>query len=172
MSTSIVDRLGGVERVRDGATWLLVFVGAVASVAGLAGRLDFLRSGSLLPAGGAAVVVLVLTTGAVVLRSARLDPDDGGRPDTAAALALYQAEGCPHCAKVRRFCTRHGIDLTLYNPRTAGSAFTGGTVTNRDRHDELTGYGQDQVPLLVDRERGESRYESDDIVAYLDEHYA
>jgi hypothetical protein len=95
MSTSIVDRLGGVERVRDGATWLLVFVGAVASVAGLAGRLDFLRSGSLLPAGGAAVVVLVLTTGAVVLRSARLDPDDGGQPDTTDALALYQAEAAP-----------------------------------------------------------------------------
>jgi glutaredoxin len=172
MASTLVEQLGGPERLRDTAVWILAFVGAVATVAGLTGRLDTLRAGSLLPVGAGALAVLVLTTGALLLREARLEPDDSGRPDTADVLELYQAEGCPHCAKVRRFCTRHGISLTLHNSRTAGSPLTGGTVTNRDRHEELTGYGQDQVPLLVDHERGESLYESDDIVAYLDEHYA
>lgn len=87
------------------------------------------------------------------------------------ALELYQAEGCPHCAKVRRFCTRNGISLTLHNPRTAGTPFTSGTVTDRERYDELVEHGKDQVPLLVDTARDVALYESDDIIAYLAEHY-
>jgi glutaredoxin len=170
--TTPLQRLGGPERLRDGATWLLAFVGAFATVAGLAGRLDTITGGSLLPVGAIALVVLVVTVGLTIQREVGLAADEGGRPDTADSLVLYQAEGCPHCAKVRRFCTRNGISYTAHNPRTAGTMFTGGTVTNRDRHAELEGYGQDQVPLLVDHERGESLYESDDIVAYLDEHYA
>lgn len=169
--TTPLQRLGGPERVRDGAMWLLAFVGALATVTGLAGRLDTLTSGSLLPIGAIALAVLVVTVGLTVQREFGLDADVGGRPDTADSLLLYQAEGCPHCAKVRRFCTRNGISYTCHNPRTEGTLFTGGTVTNRDRHAELEGYGQDQVPLLVDTERGESLYESDDIVEYLENNY-
>lgn len=169
--TTLLQRLGGPERLRDGAMWLLAFIGAFATVAGLAGRLDTISTGSLLPVGALALAVLVVTVGLTVQRELGLDPDAGGRPDTADSLLLYQAEGCPHCAKVRRFCTRNGISYTCHNPRTEGTPFTGGTVTNRDRHDELERYGQDQVPLLVDTERGESLYESNDIVAYLEENY-
>jgi len=169
--TTPLQRLGGPERVRDGATWLLAFIGAFATVTGLTGRLDTLTSGSLLPVGAVALAVLVGMVGLTVQRELGLDADEGGRPDTAGSLLLYQAEDCPHCAKVRRFCTRNGISYTCHNPRTAGTPFSGGTVTNRDRHAELEGYGQDQVPLLVDTERGESLYESDDIVEYLGEYY-
>jgi glutaredoxin len=170
--TTPLQRLGGHERVRAGAIWLLAFIGAFATVAGLAGRLDTIARGSLLPVGAVGVVVVVVTSAILLGREVGLDADTGGRPETAESLALYQAEGCPHCAKVRRFCTRNGISYTCHNPRTEGTAFTDGTVTNRDRHAELEGYGQDQVPLLVDHDRGESLYESDDIVAYLDEQYA
>jgi glutaredoxin len=169
--TTPLQRLGGPERVRDGAMWLLAFIGAFATVAGLTGRLDTLTSGSLLPVGAVALAVLVGMVGLTVQREFGLAADEGGRPTTADSLLLYQAEGCPHCAKVRRFCTRNGISYTCHNPRTEGTMFTGGTVTNRDRHAELEGYGQDQIPLLVDTERGESLYESNDIVEYLDEHY-
>ncbi|MFB6205898.1 MAG: glutathione S-transferase N-terminal domain-containing protein [Haloglomus sp.] len=169
--TTPLQRLGGPERLREGAMWLLAFIGASATVAGLAGRLDVVSRGSLLPVGAIALTVVVATTGLTLKRVFSLPPDEEGRPDTADALSLYQAEGCPHCAKVRRFCTRNGISYTCHNPRTAGTMFTDGTVTNRDRHEELTGHGQNQVPLLVDHERGESLYESDDIVTYLEEHY-
>jgi hypothetical protein len=109
---------------------------------------------------------------------------DGGRdarpslsssaPDGARTgpLELYQAEGCPYCRRVRAFCTDEGISVLLHNPRTAGTAVTGGTVTNPDRHEELVGHCEDQVPLLVDRARDEVVYGSDEVVASLDEHYA
>jgi len=169
--TTPLQQLGGAKRLRDGAMWMLAFIGAFTTVAGFAGRLDAVRTGSLLPVGAIALTVLVVTVGLTVQRSVGLEADDGGRPDTADTLELYQAESCPHCAKVRRFCTRNGISFTLHNPRTEGGLLGRGTVTNRDRHAELAGYGQDQVPLLVDHERDESLYESDDIVAYLDENY-
>lgn len=169
--TTLLQRLGGPKRVRDGALWLLAFVGAVATVAGFAGELRTLTAGSLFPIGALAMLVVAVTTAVSLARGRALTPDEGGRPETADTLVLYQAEDCPHCRKVRRFCTEHGISLTLHNPRTAGTPFTDGTVTNRDRHEELTGHGQDQIPLLVDTDRGESLYESDDIVAYLAQHY-
>lgn len=170
--TTPLQQLGGPERLRDGAMWMLAFIGAFTTVVGFAGRLDTVRTGSLLPVGAIALAVLVVTVGLTVRRSVGLEADEGGRPDTADALELYQSEGCPHCAKVRRFCTRNGISYTLHNPRTEGSLLAHETVTNRDRQAELEGYGQDQVPLLVDHERGESLYESDDIVDYLRKHYA
>ena len=81
-------------------------------------------------------------------------------------LELYQFEGCPHCKKVREFCSENGISVVLHNPRN------GDTVVNEERIEELRDGGQDQVPFLVDNERGVSMYESDDIVDYLDENYA
>jgi glutathione S-transferase len=44
-------------------------------------------------------------------------------------------------------------------------------VTNEITHDELTADGEDQIPYLVDTDRGVTLYESDDIVEYLEEHY-
>lgn len=169
---SLLQQFGGASRLRDAATGILLFVGAIATVAGLANQ-PALLSDSLLYVGAGGLVVLLGTSGASVLTELRMaDDTSGGGPDTADSLVLYQAEGCPHCAAVRQFCTEAGLSLTLHNPRTAGTPFTGGTVTDGDRHAELTGHGQDQLPLLVDTERGGSLYESDDIIAYLDEHYA
>lgn len=82
-------------------------------------------------------------------------------------LKLYQSETCPFCKKVREFCTKNGISVLLHNPRTAS-----GKVTDKERYEELKEYGQDQVPLLVDDGRDVVMYESDDIVDYLQEHYA
>jgi glutathione S-transferase len=60
------------------------------------------------------------------------------------------------------------VSYTVYNPRLAS-----GEVRNEQTHDELTELGgQDQIPYLVDTDRQEALYESDDIVDYLEEHYS
>jgi glutathione S-transferase len=81
-------------------------------------------------------------------------------------LELYQFEGCPYCKKVRKKMTELGLSFIAHNPRQ-----------NEEKMEELMERGgQDQVPFLVDRaEDGsirESLYESDDIVEYLEKHYA
>lgn len=82
-------------------------------------------------------------------------------------LELYQAEGCPYCGNVREKLTALGVSYVVHNPRTAG-----GDVRNERTYDELvkTG-GEDQIPFLVDTDRGASLYESADITEYLDRHY-
>jgi glutathione S-transferase len=85
-------------------------------------------------------------------------------------LELYQSEGCPHCKKVRERLSELGLSYVAHNPRLPGDA--GGGVTNEQTYEELQNGGADQIPYLVDTERGEALYESDDIVDYLDEHYA
>ena len=86
-------------------------------------------------------------------------------------LELYQAEGCPHCAKVREKLTDLGVSYVVHNPRLPGDE--GGDVRNDQTYRELTeSGGEDQIPYLVDTEREETLYESDDIVDYLDEQYA
>lgn len=83
-------------------------------------------------------------------------------------LELYQAEGCPYSEKVRRTLTDLGISYVVHNPRLHG-----GEVRNGQTHDELVSLGgEDQIPFLVDQQRGETMYESDDIVEYLQEHYS
>lgn len=83
-------------------------------------------------------------------------------------LELYQAEGCPHCSNVRETLTDLGVSYTIHNPRLAS-----GEVRNEQTHDELTELGgQDQIPYLIDTDRQEALYESDDIVDYLEEHYS
>lgn len=85
-------------------------------------------------------------------------------------LELYQAEGCPHCGKVRDTLTDLGISYIAHNPRLP--AKDGSDVCNEQVHDELIEIGgQDQVPFLVDHGRGVTLYESDEIVAYLETHY-
>jgi hypothetical protein len=46
-----------------------------------------------------------------------------------------------------------------------------GDVTNRVTYAELTGGGEDQLPYLVDTERGVTMYESDAILEYLHKHH-
>ena len=85
-------------------------------------------------------------------------------------LELYQSEDCPYCKKVRARLSELGISYVIHNPRLPGDA--GGDVTNELTYDELTTAGEDQIPYLVDTDRGTTIYESDDIVEYLETHYA
>ena len=85
-------------------------------------------------------------------------------------LELYQAEGCPHCVKVRDALTDLGISYVTHNPRLPGGE--GGDVLNEQTYREMTELGgQDRIPYLVDTAREETLYESDDIVEYVEEHY-
>ncbi|WP_224334192.1 glutathione S-transferase N-terminal domain-containing protein [Haloprofundus halobius] len=85
-------------------------------------------------------------------------------------LELYQAEGCPHCAKVRDKLSELGVSYVSHTPRLPGGE--GGDVVNRQAYDELLALGDaDQIPFLVDHDRGVRLYESDAIVAYLDGQY-
>jgi glutathione S-transferase len=85
-------------------------------------------------------------------------------------LELYQAESCPHSQDVREKLTDLGASYVIHNPRLPGDE--GGDVCNEQTHEALTDIGgQDQIPFLVDADRRESRYGSDDIVEYLEEHY-
>lgn len=82
-------------------------------------------------------------------------------------LELYQAEGCPYCETVRETLTELGRSYVAHNPRTAGGDTRNGTTQT-----ELVELGgEDQISYLVDTDRGESLYESDEIVDYLEEHY-
>lgn len=83
-------------------------------------------------------------------------------------LELYQAEGCPYSQKVRGALTELGVTYVTHNPRLHG-----GEVRNEQTHEELIQLGgEDQLPFLVDHHRGITMYESDDIVEYLQVHYA
>jgi glutathione S-transferase len=82
-------------------------------------------------------------------------------------LELYQAEGCRYSATVRETLTDLGVSYVVHNPRSAA-----GETRNEQTHEQLrTLGGDDQIPFLVDHQRGVRMYESDDIVAYLEEHY-
>jgi len=77
-------------------------------------------------------------------------------------IELFQFESCPFCAKVRRKLEELDVEYMAI-PCHAGSK-------NRARLRELG--GKEQVPFLVDTETGTKMYESDDIIAYLEEQYA
>ena len=82
-------------------------------------------------------------------------------------LELYQAEGCTYSQKVREALTDLGVSYVVHNPRSAE-----GETRNEQVHEELTTLGgEDQIPFLVDHERGVSMYESDDIIAHLEKYY-
>lgn len=82
-------------------------------------------------------------------------------------LELYQAEGCPYSEKAREKLTELGLSYVAHNPRSHD-----GETLNEQTQDELLAIGgEDQIPFLVDHQRGETLYESDDIVEYLAEHY-
>lgn len=77
-------------------------------------------------------------------------------------LLLFQIENCSYCAKVRSALTSLGISYVAINS-TSGS---------KAREIQLKLGEIDQVPFLVDIDHGVTLYESDAIVAYLDQTYA
>jgi len=80
-------------------------------------------------------------------------------------IQIYLAERCPFCVKVRIYMEQVGVPYVL-KPVVLGSA-------SSDIKEELKRIGgKAQVPFLVDPERNIKMYESDDIIAYVEEHYA
>ena len=75
-------------------------------------------------------------------------------------LELYQFESCPYCSKVRKKLTELGVDVKLRQV----------DKNDRSRVEEIS--GQTNVPVLVDPNTDTTMPESDDIVDYLEEHYA
>ncbi len=75
-------------------------------------------------------------------------------------LILYIKTGCPFCHKVLDAGRELGISFEEKN--IADDAVVAELVARG---------GKRQVPYLVDSERGVEMYESDVIVAYLQEHY-
>ncbi len=91
--------------------------------------------------------------------------------DPRGMLELYQAEGCPHSADVREKLTDLGVSYVIHNPRQPGSE--GGDVLNEQALRVMTELGgEDSIPFLVDTDREEALYESEEIVDYLENHYA
>jgi len=77
-------------------------------------------------------------------------------------LELYQFEQCPYCKKVREKLTELNLDYICRNvPRS----------TKKVEILTILG-GKDQVPFLVDLDKGIFMYESDKIVEYLDKNYS
>jgi glutathione S-transferase len=78
-------------------------------------------------------------------------------------LELYDLPGCPFCAKVKTKLDE--LDLEYETHEVPGS--------HSQRTEVEAVSGQTGVPVLVDPDNGvEGMPESDDIVAYLEKHYA
>ncbi len=77
-------------------------------------------------------------------------------------IILFHKEECPFCLKVRQYMSDHYISYTsVVSPKGAPS-----------RKILLKLGGKEQVPFLVDTDKGEMMYESSDIVAYLQKNYS
>ncbi|OGG64486.1 hypothetical protein A3C94_02550 [Candidatus Kaiserbacteria bacterium RIFCSPHIGHO2_02_FULL_55_17] len=75
-------------------------------------------------------------------------------------LTLYRRTGCPYCLNVLDTARELGLELKekfIDDPKNAVELVARG--------------GKRQVPYLVDSGRGVEMYESEDIRAYLREHY-
>jgi glutathione S-transferase len=84
----------------------------------------------------------------------------GSRP--AELFVLYDRENCPYCRRVRQTLTELDLDALVKPYPRAGERF---------RTELLDLGGKLQVPYFVDPNKGEALYESEDIVAYLHQHY-
>jgi glutathione S-transferase len=84
----------------------------------------------------------------------------GARPEK--TLELYEFEACPYCRKVREALTFLDLDAIIFPCPKNGTRF-------RPRVKERG--GKTQFPYLVDPNTGREMYESDDIIAYLYQHY-
>lgn len=76
-------------------------------------------------------------------------------------LTLYVKTGCPFCAKVLQ--TVKDLSIEIEEKNIADDAVAAELVEKG---------GKRQVPYLIDTDRDVAMYESDDIVAYFEEHYA
>jgi len=84
----------------------------------------------------------------------------GARP--AQPLELYEYEACPFCRKVREALSMLDLDAHIHPcPRNG----------QRYRPEVVRAGGRAQFPYLRDPNTGRSMYESDEIIAYLYEHY-
>ena len=75
-------------------------------------------------------------------------------------VTLYVRTGCGYCAKVLRAGEELGITFTLKNVSDPGVI-----------PELLARGGKQQIPYLVDSEKGVEMYESDDIVTYLHQRF-
>jgi len=76
-------------------------------------------------------------------------------------LTLYYRPTCSFCHKVLSWAENAGVSFDLKD--------ISADATNVDALIEKG--GKQQVPFLIDEENGKSMYESDDIIAYLQEQY-
>ena len=78
------------------------------------------------------------------------------------SLSLYQFQACPFCLKTRRAFKRLGLKIQTHEAQR-----------NPARADLLAGGGQVKVPCLRIETKDEViwMYESNDIIAYLDERF-
>jgi glutaredoxin len=79
-------------------------------------------------------------------------------------LALYQFRTCPFCIKTRRAIKRLSLNIELRDAQH----------DIKSREEILQGGGELKVPCLRIRDGSHTRwlYESDDIIAYLNERFA
>lgn len=77
-------------------------------------------------------------------------------------IEVYQKEGCPYCKKVRAYLSETGLSWVAHSAEPGSKS--------AEVLEKLS--GSQQVPFLVDAERGVMIGESDDIVEYLDTNYA
>ena len=74
---------------------------------------------------------------------------------------LYMFDACPFCKKVLDFTTMYGIDIEIKDVRK-----------NKTFKEELIAIGgKKQVPFLQDEDAWIQMYETQDIIAYLEEKY-
>ncbi len=86
----------------------------------------------------------------------------GSARQPAQHLQLYEFEACPYCRLVREALTELDVDALIYPSPHGGQRF-------RPKVARLG--GKQQFPFLVDPNKGESMYESADIVDYLYQQY-
>ena len=77
-------------------------------------------------------------------------------------LELYQKESCSHSRKVRTRLSKLGLSWVAHSAEQG--------TKSAEVLEKIS--GSQQVPFLVDAERGLMMPESDDIIEYLNEHYA
>lgn len=112
-------------------------------------------------------VLAPLTTVTSTLASAirpfggRFDPRRAGRAQPEKLIELWSFEASPYCRKVREKLCTLGLDYLVHNVAKGGSR----------RAALVARGGRMMVPYLADPNLGVELYESDDIVAWLEQNY-
>jgi len=80
-------------------------------------------------------------------------------------IELYLSDTCPYCTRVHQFMEVNDVPYVT-------KPVLRGMFTDSGFGEELRKRGgKVQVPYLVDPERDVEMYESEDIIAYIQEHY-